>query len=259
MQGTGGARGCSYCGTQKARGWDPTPGTTRIISRRDSRGQRGAKELRVANTHRQPLQLHGCPGTGHSGYAAAYLLAGTHLHTHGHRRKHLLERASPWALFWPPPAPRIAHAATRGTPRASLPQPAAHAPCPAGRQRTRGSLLAATDGTLRAHPLRARPLGLPLAAPRRAPSAAPRTKEPRGTHRRSVPRGMLLGTARRAVPWQSTVVPLQAQSGGQAAARPRHSATNARSQAAARRAAGTPAAPPEVEAAPGGTAMAAGG
>lgn len=132
VQGIGGARGCSHCGTQKARGWDPTPGTTHIISRRDSRGQRGAKELRVANTHRQPLQLHGCPGTGHSGYAAAYLLAGTHLHTHGHRCKHLLEQASPWALFWPPPAPRIAHAATRGTPRASLPQPAAHAPCPLG-------------------------------------------------------------------------------------------------------------------------------
>lgn len=42
VQGTGEARGCSHCRTQKARGWDPTPGTTHIISRRDSRGQRSS-------------------------------------------------------------------------------------------------------------------------------------------------------------------------------------------------------------------------
>lgn len=251
-----GVGGCSHCGTQKAQGWDPIPGTTHITSRRDSQGQRGAKELRVVRTHKQPLQPHGCPRTCHS--------ADSRIPACGHTSQarapvqtSLGARKPLGAVLTPASSTHYTRRHTRD-PSHIPPTASCTRTVPRRAVGTHRSLLAAMDGTLWAHSLRARPLGLPLAAPRRAPSAAPRTKEPRGTHRRSVPRGMLLGTALRAVPWQSTVVPLQAQSGGQAAARPRHSAANARSQAAARSPAGTPAAPPGVGAAPGGTAMAAG-
>lgn len=68
----------------------------------------------------------------------------------------------------------------------------------------------------------------------RQPPGSPRAKDGGHTHRRSVFRGMFLGTARSPVPWQSTVVPAQVQRAGHPVAPRRHEAAHSSSQNAGR-------------------------
>ena len=68
----------------------------------------------------------------------------------------------------------------------------------------------------------------------RQPPGSPRAKDGDRTHRRSVFRGMFLGTARSPVPWQSTVVPAQVQRAGHPVAPRRHAAAQSSSQSAGR-------------------------